>query len=57
MQLPLVLIQNFSLTGLIKISSKHHLSFVVCNFCLSERKAQRSFPVDVYSVFVSVGKD
>lgn len=33
-------IQNFSLTGLIKISSKRYLSFLFCNFSLSERKAQ-----------------
>lgn len=37
--------KSFSLTGLIKISSRHHLSFLLCNFSLLERKAQCSLPL------------
>lgn len=54
MQLPLGLIQNFSLTGLIKISSKHHLSFLLCNFSPSEGKVCAHYLLHVYSAFVSI---
>lgn len=58
MQMPLGLIQNFSLAGLIKISSEHHLSFLLCDFSLPERKAQHStqYLLHVSSAFVSLGK-